>query len=334
VEREKLVPNKNFRYERLYEKISAYTTTWNCLKEDFPFRESIVSALSFASEVVVVDGCSTDGTYEALLELQKQWGDDKIKLYQNEWDLNEPGQDGLMKAFSRALCENPFLVQFDVDEVFSPDDVEKWKMLTKRFPKQADILHLPVIELWGPKGEATTRRHLWKWRMSRNKPEITHGINVHARLTNEKTGRVYAREGMSDGCEYVNTIDYQPLSHVGFYTAQMEEARLKEPEKFAGIANEVFSKLPTVHHYSWFNLPRKIQQLKKGGTWDILWSGLYQQQSMERFPGIETEEQVLACARKLYEMGGEESDKTKGKFTVFKPHPLIMKDWIRRNSTL
>lgn len=330
----KLEPNRNFKYEKLYEKISGYTTTWNCIKEDFPFKESIVSALSFASEVVVVDGGSTDGTYEALLELQKQWGDDKIQVYQNEWDINEPGQDGLMKAYSRALCQHPFLVQFDVDEVFSEDDSEKWKNLTKRFPKQADILHLPVVEYWGPKGEATDRRHIWKWRMSRNKPEITHGINKFARLTDEKTGRVYAKEGMSDGCEYVNCIDYSPLPHVGFYTAEIEDIRNKEPEKFAAIANEVYTKLPSVYHYSWFNLPRKIKQLKKGGTWDMLWSGLYQKPTMERFPGVETEEQVLAKARELYELGGEPSDQIKGKFKVFKMHPAIMKDWIKRNSEL
>jgi glycosyltransferase involved in cell wall biosynthesis len=332
--KEKLEINKSFEYKRLYGKISSYTTTYNCIQEDYPFRESIESALGFSDEVVVVDGCSTDGTYEALLELQKKYGEDKVKIYQNDFDWSEPGIDGLQKAFARALCENEYLVQFDVDECFHEDDYERWKMLTKRFPKQANILHLPVAEYWGPRGEVTTRRHNWKWRMSKNLPDISHGINAHARITNEVTGRVYAREGMSDGCEYVNTINYEPLPHTGFYSAEIEKARLTNPEQFAAIYNEVLDKLPSVYHFSWFNLPRKIKQLRKDGNWDKMWSLLYQKPTMERFPGVETDEQVSELAKKLYEQGGEDSDQVKGKIKVGKLYPAIMQEWIKRNSRL
>ena len=58
----KLNFNTNFRYQRIYGTISGYTTTYNCLKEDYPFLESIQSMLGFCDEVVVVDGCSDDGT--------------------------------------------------------------------------------------------------------------------------------------------------------------------------------------------------------------------------------------------------------------------------------
>lgn len=330
----KLKVNENFKYERQYGKISSYTTTYNCKQEDYPYLESISSALAFSDEVVVVDGCSTDGTYDELLELQKIYGEEKLKIFQNEFDWSEPGMDGAQKAFARALCENEFLVQFDVDEVFHESDTEKWKMLTKRFPKQADILHLPVIELWGPKGEVTARRHNWKWRMSRNKPEITHGINNHARITNEETGRVYARKGMSDGCEYVNTMNYEMLNHVGFYNQQIDQARLTSPHDYMMISNQVINQLPSVYHYSWFNLPRKIKQLKKGGVWDKMWSLLYNEETQERFPGVDTDEQVSELAKKLYEQGGEDSDQLKYKFPLFKTQPAIMKEWVERNSKL
>lgn len=326
----KLQFNREFKYTKIYGKISGYTTTYNSM--DYPFIESIKSMLGFCEEVVIVDGCSSDGTWEKLEELAKE--DPRVKIYQNEFDWNEPGMDGAQKAFARALCENEFLWQMDADEVVHEDDYLKIKSITKRFPSNVDILHLPVIELWGPRGEVTGRRHSWKWRMSKNKPEITHAINAHARLTDEVSGRVYARKGMSDGCEYVNTMNYQMLPHSGFYNDRLELARLNNPEEFAGLMNQVVNSLPSVYHYSWFDLPRKIQQLKKGGVWDKMWSLLYKEETQERFAGVETEEQISELAKKLYEQGGEDSDSLKYRFPLMKTQPALMQEWVRAHSKL
>mgnify|MGYP003661552119 FL=1 len=46
--------------------ISGYTTTLNCKRHEYPWTESIDSLLGFCDEVVVVDGGSTDGTWETL----------------------------------------------------------------------------------------------------------------------------------------------------------------------------------------------------------------------------------------------------------------------------
>lgn len=317
---------EDYKYERVYGKISGYTTAYNL--KGYPFVESIKSMLGFCDEVVVVDGCSDDGTYETLEELAKE--DERVQLYQNPWDFDEPGIDGMQKTFARALCEHEFLWQQDCDEVVHEDDYEKIKMITKRFP-DADILHLPVIELWSDQNEVTGRRHCWKWRMSRNKPEIIHGINKGARLTDEKTGKVYAKQGMSDGCEYVNCMTNEMLPHVGFYNQQIELARVHMPDKYAEGINEVFDNIPGVFHYSWFNLEAKIRQLKNGGVWDKLWSLLYQTKSQKRFSDVETEEDVKELSEHLHKQGGEDSDQVKYKFKLNKSHPAIMKKWIEKN---
>jgi ADP-heptose:LPS heptosyltransferase/glycosyltransferase involved in cell wall biosynthesis len=134
---------EGWEYSPNYKKISGYTTAYNL--DGYPFVESIKSMLGFCDEVVVVDGMSDDGTYEILEDLAAQ--DERVKLYQNPWDFDEPGMDGLQKAFARALCENEFLWQQDCDEVVHEDDYEKIKMIAKRFPTEADVLHLPIIEL-------------------------------------------------------------------------------------------------------------------------------------------------------------------------------------------
>ena len=321
----KLVRNKDFEYQYHFGKISGYTTTYNAI--DYPFEASIQSMLGFCDEVVVVDGCSDDGTWEKLEKMAS--ADDRIKLYQNQFDWSEPGIDGMQKAYARALCENEFLWQLDCDEVVHEDDYQKIKMITKRFPAQIDILHLPIIELWGNQGEVTGRRHLWKWRMSRNNPEITHGINKHAKIVDEKTGKSYAREGMSDGCEYVNVISAEMLPHTGFWNEKFETVRQNFPDRFAEVMNQVVESIPSVWHYSWYDLPRKVKQLKKDGVWCKMWSLLYQKSADDRFLGIETEEQITSLCKKLYESGGEDSDKIKYKFKLNKPHPKLVESWLK-----
>ena len=326
----KLVSNKDFQYQRFYGKISGYTTTYNAM--NYPFEECIKSMLGFCDEVVVVDGCSDDGTFQKLEELVKQ--DSRVKIYQNPFDWTEPGIDGIQKAFARALCENEYLWQMDCDEVVHERDYEKIKLITKRFPKTHDILHLPVVELWGNEEYVTGRRHCWKWRMSRNKPEITHAINKNARLVDEKTGKIYAKKGMSDGCEYVNTMTYEMLPHTGFYNQQVELARIHAPDRYAQGISEIFEHIPSVYHYSWCSIERKLEQLKKGGVWDKMWSLLYQEETQDRFSDLDSPEKVKVLAKKLYDMGGEDSDQIKYKFKLSSPGPAIMKDWLSRQELI
>lgn len=324
-----LIANENFKYQRIYPKISGYTTVYNCEKMGIPYLESINSMLGFCDEVVVLDGCSDDGTYEKIEELAQT--NEKIKVYQNPFDWTEPGVDGLQKAFARAMCEGDFLWQQDADEVVHENDYEKIKMICKRFPTQADILHLPVIELWGDEKHFTARRHAWKWRISRNKPEITHGINKYARVIDEVSGRVYAKKGMSDGCEYCNVMSNEPIGHVGFWNDKLELMRNNFPEQYEINMNKVFSSIPSVYHYSWFNIKNKISQLKSGGTWSKLWSLLYQLPEEKRFDNVDTKEQLDETVKKLYCQGGEDSDRVKYKCELGISNPKIMDSWILKN---
>jgi ADP-heptose:LPS heptosyltransferase/glycosyltransferase involved in cell wall biosynthesis len=318
-----LNPKPVFSYSRNYSKISGYTTTFNL--NGYPYVESIKSMLGFCEEVVVLDGCSTDGTYETLEQLAKQ--DSRIKLYQNPWNYDEPGIDGLQKAFARTLCENEFLWQMDCDEVVHELDYEKIQLITKRFPKNADILHLPVIELWGNSEYVTGRRHAWKWRLSRNKPTITHGINKHALLKDEKTGKFYAKDGMSDGCEYIDVSTNEFIQHVGFWNEKLENARRYFPDHYAQLMNQAFTQLPSVYHYSWCSLENKVRNFRD--KWDKQWNCLYLRDNIVRFPGVVTDEQIKETAQKLFEMGGEDSDQLKYKFKLLRSNPKVMENWLK-----
>lgn len=317
-------------------KIAGYTHILNPKTHGYPYIQSIMSMMDFCDEVIVIDGGSTDGSIEELNNKVEKWLADsshesavnsscKLQVITREWDKDEPGMDGMQKAFGRAMVspDVDFLWQQDADEVVHEDDYQKIIDICERFPADVDLIHLPVVELWGDKEHARTDRHSWKWRLSRNKMRITHGIATQARVMDPKIGRIYAKEGMSDGCEMIDMVTGEHLQHRGFYSKELENIRVTDVDRYAQIMNDVYSKLPSVWHFSWANLPRKIRNFRD--FWDNQWNCLYQTQSKPRFPDVVTEEDVLRKAKEMKEQGGEHSQaKT---FKLSKNPPASMKDW-------
>lgn len=259
--------------------ISGYTTTYNCESRGYPYIKAIQSMLQFCDEVCVVDGGSTDGTWEKLIELSSK--DERIKSKKIERDWNHPRHavfDGMQKAEARAMCTSEFCWQMDSDEIVHELDAPKIQDLCKNIPKNADILCLPVIEYWGGPEKVRVDIQPWKWRLSRNLPHITHGIPVHLRAKDE-SGHIYAKPG-TDGCDMIHRETGENLPNLTFYTAEVERVRqaavsgnseaLKTYEEWF---NQIVENIPGVHHYSWYDMTRKIRLYRD--FWTRFWNSLY-----------------------------------------------------------
>ena len=259
--------------------VAAYTTTRNCVEQKYPFRACIKSMLGFADEVVVVDGGSTDGTWEELEEWAES--EDKLKVYKVERDWSHPRHavfDGDQKAEARSRCKSEFLWQMDCDEVVHEDDYDKIKDLCRNFPEQSDLVSLPVIEYWGGPEKVRMDINPWKWRLSRNKPYVTHGIPSELRRIDDN-GDLYSHMG-SDGCDYVHAESGERIPHASFYSAEVDQLRRfalsgndEAISKYQQWYNNVVDMLPCVHHYSWFDIERKIHTYKN--YWQRHWESLY-----------------------------------------------------------
>ena len=261
------------------QKISGYTTTYNCIKGGYPFRESIVSMLGFCDEVVVVDAGSDDGTIQTLQEMQQL--DDRIVLHIQPRDWNSPRSavfDGKQKALARAICTGDFCWQQDSDEIVHEDDYQKVRDMVAAFPPNIDLVALPVVEFWGKTDKVRIDINPWKWRISRNAPYITHGIPGHLRKFDDE-GRLYSQMG-SDGCDFIRSDSFQPMQFANFMNdeaagarraalAGSEEARISFQDWF----NKMLSVLPSVRHYSWWDMRRKIKSYR--GFWQRHWESLY-----------------------------------------------------------
>ena len=244
-------------------KLSGYTTTKDCIDQNYPWKECITSLLGFCDEVVVVDGGSKDGTWEELQELANQ--NEKMVIHQEvrDWQHERFAVfDGLQKALARSLCTGNFCWQQDCDEVVHENDYDKVRNICQNFPDTMDLIALPVVEFWGGKEKVRADIYPWKWRLSRNRPHITHGIPANLRRFDEG-GHVYSLQG-SDGCDYIRSDNFEVIPCGNFYTQDVENVRVKvnvNPQAKEAYQNwfaQVMEGFPCVYHFSWWDLERKI----------------------------------------------------------------------------
>jgi glycosyltransferase involved in cell wall biosynthesis len=267
------------KYDMTYcPTISGYTTVHNCISQKYPFVSSISSMLAFCDEVIVVDGGSSDGTWEKLQQLSESH--ENLVLHQEKRDWKHPRHavlDGAQKALARSICASDFCWQQDSDEIVHEDDYKKIKLLVKNFPKQPDLIALPVIEYWGGPDKVRMDINPWKWRLSRNKPNITHGIPKDLRKF-DKDGNLYSLPG-TDGCDYIMSANFERVPFANFYTKDVEELRsvgLTDPgarESYQTWFKKSIDAFPSVHHYSWYDISRKIKTYKN--YWSQHWQSLY-----------------------------------------------------------
>ncbi len=294
-------------------KISGYTTAYNCVKAEYPFVQCIESMLQFCDEVCIVDGGSTDGTWEMLIDLVMRSkgitlsslseearlstiecskagasSEDKklrIKQVKRDWSYKRhPIFDGMQKAEARTMCQYDFCWQMDSDEIVHEDDVTKIHELARNMPKSIDIIALPVIEYWGSSEKVRMDIQPWKWRLSRNNPDITHGIPVELRKTDED-GQPYALPG-TDGCDMISKTTGERIQFIGFYTAEIDNVRKigmagdeNARKQYESWFNHVVSQLPPVFHYSWFDLSRKVRLYRD--YWQNHWAALWNQDTTD-----------------------------------------------------
>lgn len=92
------------------------------------------------------------------------------------------------------------IVVHNCDEIVHEKHAPMIRPFAEQFMSQNnyDLMALPVVDYWGREGKARLDVTIWKWRLSKNKPDITHGIPAQLR-NYAPDGLLYARHG-TDGC--------------------------------------------------------------------------------------------------------------------------------------
>ncbi len=265
--------------------IGAYMIIRDGIKYGFPFEKCISAALKIKGlkELVIVDGGSSDGTWEALQDLVNYDGivlgdgfqiDPHmrrcIKIFQHEWDLDNPTLFGDEKTYARKLCNSNWLIQLDADEIIhepNPGDV----LRSIQRNSNSKVLDLPVINFYGNENTIRIESNFWKWRITKNDSDIIHGVHKQARIVDD-LGRVSMDKRISDSCEMISskTLEILPHKPVFPWKCLIDHENIKNSpeenrEKYIEMIKHVVSNHPVIFHYSWKDLDRKE---KNGEFWD------------------------------------------------------------------
>jgi len=331
--------------------ISGYTLTFNCESQNFPWRESIQSHLDFCNEVVVIDDNSSDGTYESLVEWSAKEPKLKVHSAQKTEDERLKIYSGShLKTLGRKISTGDFLWQFDVDEIVHENDYQKIHNLCDALPQDMNLVALPVLEYWGPKGKCRIDVNTWKWRISRNNPDIIHGIPKDQRAYDEK-GNMYSKG--SDGDDYIYESSLERVPWAMTWTPEFENLRHAAlhyktrdiSDKFGELMIMYIDHYPGVYHYSWWSIRRKVVSYRD--YWRKHWPSIFNTDPNDTpennvffdKPWAEVNENDIdEVAIKLEkEMGGWICHR-KVNFSTPTPwfycdkHPKIMKTWRKKNN--
>jgi hypothetical protein len=207
------------------------------------------------------------------------------------------------------MCSSEYLIQFDADEICMGEPL-KWKRSAKNLPKNEDVLNMFVAE---PIGKLTSLRlnkehnHL-KERISRNKPEIVHGLFKQDKI--EINGKTCSR-GFSDGCRLIDVVSEQLIP---IYTpdnlSRLSELRKKEDYQSYkdAVTKIVLNNDPYVLHVGHVDLEKKMTLYKD--SWHTWWCSLYGKDASDPknnnfFPGTKLEdvtpEMIKAKSKDIYQ---------------------------------
>jgi hypothetical protein len=101
-------------------KVSGLTIVKDALRLGYPFRESIRSLLPLVDELWVCVGQGSDGTWEAVQEIEG------VRAFRSEWDLSPRQGAALSEQTNLALsrCSGDWAIYLQADEVLHEQDLE------------------------------------------------------------------------------------------------------------------------------------------------------------------------------------------------------------------
>jgi hypothetical protein len=153
-------------------KLSIYTYLRNGLFLDFHAVQMLKQHLPLADEIIVNEGFSDDGTYEAIKDL-----DPKIHIFRRSWDDVKPGPTwwGALSDEARVRCTGDWCIKLDGDEFIPEWEFDRIRRLLRTTSK--NLLPLKFRNFYGNYKVLHARPErirwpAWKIAIHRNLPEV------------------------------------------------------------------------------------------------------------------------------------------------------------------
>jgi hypothetical protein len=261
--------------------ISAYAYCNRGVQYDMPFLASVKSFVDLCAPtggevVVLTDPCFEDGTLVQLQGLAES--NPRLRVVEHTWDLSNPGADGIEKATARKMAINSpaspqVLVPFDVDEVIHEKDLGRLRELADEMVGRSWRVVSCGTVPWRNGPHVKLSDVIYKPRLTLNDGRTTHGIPKSCRFIGP-TGKVHGNEH-TDGAGLLDEDTEEGIEgnfsacepHNVRHTSQAE----LDKDRARYVASLLNHTHVHIHHYSWFDIPRKWAMDQ---TWWYLWHHL------------------------------------------------------------
>lgn len=149
--------------------VSAFLISHQCLYLDFPIEATVRSALDFCENIYINDGKSYDGTLDLLYSLQNEYGKDRIKIYEREWQHTRKFWTEQKNFLLDKIHQDHYAFCLDADEVIHEKDIDGLKIIMEEGHQQA--VSFPFIHFYGRpthfiQGSIWYARHTRLWKKS------------------------------------------------------------------------------------------------------------------------------------------------------------------------
>jgi glycosyltransferase involved in cell wall biosynthesis len=121
-------------------KISVCLLTYNHAEVIESTLKSILDQTINGYEIIISDDCSTDGTWEKILEFAKN--DLRIKPIQTSYNLGMPGNAN----FAVEQSIRPYIALLHHDDLYRRDLLEKWAGIFDRFPNATFVFNSYITQ--------------------------------------------------------------------------------------------------------------------------------------------------------------------------------------------
>jgi len=238
-------------------KISGFSYVRNGFDYGVPFLESIKSALPICDEFVIAVGDSTDGTREAIINLNS----DKIKIIDTIWDSNlKTGGQIFAQQTNIALDQitGDWAFHIQADEVIHENQISNIKKAIEQFDRDSNVegFILPFLHFWGGYNyyRNTRRVHNFEVRVFR------HHLGVRSYRDSQGFRKYTSIEAYQNGSEkgeklHVKLVD----ATIYHYNGVRPPVNFRKKAQMMGEQyhdKDVLEKQLTKTNYDWHNVDR------------------------------------------------------------------------------
>jgi len=122
--------------------LSGVFITYQCVRLDYCLEAAIRSCMDFCDDVYINDGRSKDGTLDILYRLQVEYGKDRVRIIEKDWNHDRAFWADERNYLLDIIPKKNFVLNLGADECIHEDDYNKILAMLPRLENKSALQYL------------------------------------------------------------------------------------------------------------------------------------------------------------------------------------------------